>query len=403
MLHHYYIHHAILEHASEYPDELVYPYRDIVCKNPRLNFKPTQLISVIDELASLGVINTITGVDSEYKRVLANENTSEFLSKGGFINTDDLKIHEILRFIKEQRDLNPDKQTFGVEELRTELFFDELKLRVDSSEIDYLIRILVKDGISLSQPSELVQGSIDLSITQATIDAYHTKSYLKKYSPIKTENDSENLPRNWLKKNTVKVITWLLGLIASLITIITFIQVEKPSSLQLIVYVHGPKGELDILDEIDGKILVAFGNDLRSPSIGENGRTSLGEIPMSFLNEEVKVNIQASGYELINPDQKFIMDGEPIYLGVMRLDRLRTIKGVVKDIGGDRLIEKALVLIGVDTAIYTDKYGRFNIDLPKKWKRESYLLDVSKKGFLSKSYEYYPESGDAEIRLRQEK
>ena len=177
----------------------------------------------------------------------------------------------------------------------------------------------------------------------------------------------------------------------------------RQGSTQLTVYVHGAKGKQDIVLENTGKLVIDFDNDRRVAMIGQNGRTNFGEIPEKFIGKEIGIGLEAPGYTLINPKKQYPLNGNPIYISVKRDGGLGRISGIVKNRDGSIFIKDALVMIGNETTTKTDKLGIFKIKLPEKMQvkddKTPYLLTVKKEGYAIKSEQYYPKSGDIEIRL----
>ena len=178
-----------------------------------------------------------------------------------------------------------------------------------------------------------------------------------------------------------------------------FFNAHSGSSLQLTVYVQTADGKPVSELQNKGKIFVDFGNDRRGPLIGENGRTNLGEIPEKFKNQQVPIAFQADGYESVDPDKKYVMDGNPVYIYVEQDNKLGLVKGIVKDRTGEHFISSALVMVDNDTALITDRLGRFHLQLPKAMQRERYLITVKKEGYKSWSDFYIPKTGSMEIRI----
>ena len=77
--------------------------------------------------------------------------------------------------------------------------------------------------------------------------------------------------------------------------------------------------------------------------------------------------------------------------------------GRVTNRNGSEFVKDALVMIGNDTIITTNKLGIFKITLPVEMQvkndKSPYRLTVKKKGYQMKREYYYPKSGDIEIRL----
>ncbi|MGF1533620.1 MAG: hypothetical protein ACFCUI_07945 [Bernardetiaceae bacterium] len=123
-----------------------------------------------------------------------------------------------------------------------------------------------------------------------------------------------------------RVQPWL-GLFLSVIGILGFFGIKEckpwsdddipPPALYLTVYVHGPDSRQQIILQNTGRLVADFGNDRRTPEIGQNGRTNFGEIPERFRKKKkIELGLEAEGYELVKKDTAYLLDGEPIYLEV---------------------------------------------------------------------------------------
>lgn len=171
------------------------------------------------------------------------------------------------------------------------------------------------------------------------------------------------------------------------------------TSLQLTVYVQTVDGKPVPELQNKGKIFVDFGNDRRGPLIGENGRTNLGEIPNKFKNQEIPIVFQSDGYEPVEKNKKYTMDGRPVYIYIEPDNRRGLIQGIVKNRTGEQFISNALVMIDNDTTTVTDSLGRFHLQLPKNKQRERYLVTVKKEGFKPFTDFLIPQTGNMEIRI----
>lgn len=199
----------------------------------------------------------------------------------------------------------------------------------------------------------------------------------------------------WLK--------WVLIALASvLIALVLFRVFGQPESLQLTVYVQDTSGKSIPALQNKGKVMVDFGNDRRAPLIGENGRTNLGEIPEKFQGETIPIVLEGEGYEPVEPNKKYVLDGNPVYLIVRRDQSLGLIHGRVATRDGSTFIAGALVIIaaeGRDTTSVTDSLGYFRLVLPEKMQKTEYQLTVKKEGFQVVRERFLPKTTGADIRL----
>ena len=143
-------------------------------------------------------------------------------------------------------------------------------------------------------------------------------------------NKKGNLPMAWTKEISIATIL-MICFVSGYFLLRNHIPTMEPGSMQLTLYVHGPKGPTDAVLEHTGKVIVDFGNDRRDPVIGENGRTNLGEIPRKFKNREIVIGLEAKGFNPADPGKTYLMYGTPIYYAVKPDNSLAIIVGIVTD------------------------------------------------------------------------
>ena len=192
---------------------------------------------------------------------------------------------------------------------------------------------------------------------------------------------------------TVVIVVFLLSLCS--------IVLSNKKTTQLSIFVTDLKG--NVVLENEGKINIHLGNRALNEIIGANGRVNFPDIAVGSIGDTILIGLHAPGWEIVDGNNTFVFTGTPIHLKIKKDNSLGLIRGIVKSRDGQKFIEKALVRINTDTAIYTDSLGIFKILLPDnmqiKNEIESYLLTVSKQGYELKTQYYSPKSSDAEIRL----
>jgi len=191
----------------------------------------------------------------------------------------------------------------------------------------------------------------------------------------------------------------LIAVVGILILYLLFKFMGREDAMQLTVYVQDAAGKPIAELQNKGKVIVDFGNDRRAPLIGENGRTNLGEIPEKFREETIPIVLEAEGYEPIEPNKKYILDGKQVYFLVRRDNSLGIIQGIVQTRDGSEFIAGALVMVDHDTTTLTDNLGRFRLVLPENMHKGEYLLTVKKEGFKDANEMYRPKTTPADIRL----
>lgn len=195
----------------------------------------------------------------------------------------------------------------------------------------------------------------------------------------------------------------LLLMVAVVVTFyLLYMFIGRDDTMQLTVYVQNTVGKPITELQNKGKVIVDFGNDRRTPLIGENGRTNLGEIPEKFRGETIPIVLEAEGYEPVEPDKKYALDGKPVYFLVRRDNSLGNIQGIVQTRDGSEFISGALVMVDHDTTILTDNLGRFRLILPEKMHKTEYLLTVKKVGFKDANEMFRPKTTPADIRLEKD-
>jgi len=174
-------------------------------------------------------------------------------------------------------------------------------------------------------------------------------------------------------------------------------------SAQLTVYVHGPTSRQEVVLENTGTLIIDFGNDRRTPMIGESGRTNCGEIPGKFLGKKIGIGLKAKGFTLAYPDSQYVMTGEPIYLAVQKDGSLGFIAGVVRSRDGQKALDSVQIVINSDTVVTTNQLGGFEVQLSPLMRVQNeqtpYVITAKRKHYKTESKQYFPNSGKIEIRL----
>ncbi|MBC7775196.1 MAG: hypothetical protein H7246_07140 [Phycisphaerae bacterium] len=197
----------------------------------------------------------------------------------------------------------------------------------------------------------------------------------------------------------------LIAAVGMLVLYLLFKFMGRDDSMQLTVYVQDAAGKPIAELQNKGKVIVDFGNDRRSPLIGEDGRTNLGEIPEKFRGGPIPIVLEAEGYEPIEPDKKYVLNGKQVYFLVRRDNSLGIVYGRVTTRDGNEFIAGALVIVsaeGGDTSTHTDSMGYFRLLLPEKMHRREYPLIVKKIGFQVARDKFVPRSTPLDIRLDRE-
>jgi hypothetical protein len=221
---------------------------------------------------------------------------------------------------------------------------------------------------------------------------------------IKSINPRQNSkPLIWKYLIATAVIIGILGSLAEILGFINiFPKNVSTDKHQLTVFVTDVDG--NVVLEHTGELNTSIGNRPMRETIGENGRTNFGDILPEYLGDTLTIGFKSEGWELAEPKNTFLFDGNPIALKIRKDNSLGIIKGVVKTRNGQGFIDNARIMINSDTIIFTDTNGLFKVTLPLNMQvnkvTDGYMLTISKNGYETKSQYFYPKSSDAEIRLK---
>ena len=201
------------------------------------------------------------------------------------------------------------------------------------------------------------------------------------------------------QKQTFKILNSIL-IIITFIILTVIILPHLNSKLQLTVFVTDTNN--NVVLEQEGRINLSLGNRSLNETIGINGRVNFPDILKSCYGDSVIIGLDAKGWE-IEGKNKFIFNGNPIYIKIKKDNSLGIINGIVKSWDGQQFINHASVLINTDTIVFTNSYGVFRIILPENMRVENeidvYHLTISKEGYKTRTQYYSPNSSDFEIRL----
>lgn len=185
------------------------------------------------------------------------------------------------------------------------------------------------------------------------------------------------------KYSRLTTVGLALGILASIVTILTFVfdifggsaETLPGDTLELTVFVHGAQGKQDYVLENQGRITLDLGSNRREAEIGERGQAHFTEIPSKFFGKELELSVKAEGYTLAHPEQRFVFDGNPVYLEIQSSCRSCRLRGTVQ--AQDSFISGAIVMVkGTGLADTTDVGGNFDIRVPPEEERKEYILTV---------------------------
>ena len=100
------------------------------------------------------------------------------------------------------------------------------------------------------------------------------------------------------------------------------IGMSRMSPFALTVYVHGSKGEKDVVPDNEGIVILAIGNERLVKGIHEDGVAYFPIIPAKFRQQPISVTIIADGVEVVEPDKPYILTENTIDVEVRRNQEL---------------------------------------------------------------------------------
>jgi hypothetical protein len=139
-----------------------------------------------------------------------------------------------------------------------------------------------------------------------------------------------------------------------------------------------------------GSLSVTIGDEVTTENIDQNGAITLKKIPANFLNKEVPVELDASGWEM---DQggttalvKLTNESETV---VIRKDSsLARVDVIVKDAENEPVPGVQLTLL--DIRALTNERGEYHFIIPEEKQADSLPLRLYKAGFALKEVNVYP-------------
>ena len=184
-----------------------------------------------------------------------------------------------------------------------------------------------------------------------------------------------------------------------IVLILGFCLPAPASNFSLTVYVHGPGGPQDMVLRGTGSIMIDTAGLRRKASIGNDGEAFFPEIPANFRGQEVPVALDAAGYELVDPHQKFHLAGSSVYVEVRK--KPGRISGYVHDDDGKPLAAVSIVVAGLTTS--SNGAGYFELGIPGDQLQPSLTLNAVVSGFIPWNDTVVPNSNDVTITLHRQR
>jgi hypothetical protein len=164
------------------------------------------------------------------------------------------------------------------------------------------------------------------------------------------------------------------------------------SSFDITVFVHGLRGQHDIVLKNTGEVMIDLGGDRRTEKIGAKGEASFHSIPANFRNQPVSISVIADGFEPANSDKKYDLKEKSVYVMVRKDDSRSKISGCVKDAENKPLKDVDINLPNC-LLVKTGADGCFNMQIPPECQKEKITLTASKDGYDNWTGAAHPETG----------
>lgn len=163
-----------------------------------------------------------------------------------------------------------------------------------------------------------------------------------------------------------------------LVVILGFKLVPDPSHFAVTVFVHGEGGKQELVLRNRGAVLLDLGADRRRETIGDRGQAYFPGIPPIFRGQEVRVLIDAEGYELSDPNVKTKLETESLYVPVRR--KVAILEGYVRTTEGSPVAGATVSFSGRTTT--TDSAGFFRLSIASPAANENASLNVVASGYV---------------------
>lgn len=165
------------------------------------------------------------------------------------------------------------------------------------------------------------------------------------------------------------------------------------------VSVHGKSGSHYKVLENEGKVRIEFSEKTEIRSIRENGEAIFETIPVTWMQEKVKIQvIHSTPFESLNPDSLYtLVPSKKIYLAV-ELKHQDQLHGRIYDLKNGNSLKGALVIIRSNTA-YTDSNGWFELNISSDNQQPFQRVRVTKPGYLPWERDSIPVTTQRDFRV----
>jgi hypothetical protein len=128
--------------------------------------------------------------------------------------------------------------------------------------------------------------------------------------------------------------------------------------------------------------------DRRRQPIGAEGQAYFPAIPATFRGQEVSIGLQSDGFEVNDPNRKYRLDGESLYLSVHK--KAGRIYGRVQDDNGNPIPNAQIDLAGLPGI--TESLGHFELPIPGDRLRPQMEIAIAANGYEPAHFTVVPNS-----------
>ncbi|HKH45087.1 MAG TPA: TIR domain-containing protein [Thermoanaerobaculia bacterium] len=186
------------------------------------------------------------------------------------------------------------------------------------------------------------------------------------------------------------------AVVLGLVVLGGFLLVPSQEPFPVTVFIHGEGGVQDVPLRGQGSVVLDLGSDRRREAIGDKGEAHFSGIPSSFRGQEVRVWLEAEGFEPVKSNAMQQLDEASLYLAVKR--RPVALRGRVQDSEGRPVASAILRLRELTTTSDTD--GAFTFEIPGNLLHEDLSLSVSAPGYGPWREAVVPGSNEVVVPLR---
>lgn len=185
-------------------------------------------------------------------------------------------------------------------------------------------------------------------------------------------------------------------IVAAVGVVIAGFWLPKPAeAFSVTVLVHGEAGPHDLVLRNIGVVWMTLGPDPRQERIGDKGQADFKNLPASFRGQEVPVSVEAEGFEIVRPSEKYRLSGTSIDVTVRR--KTARLAGRVQDEAGKPVLDAVVSVAG--TSVKTDATGYFELIVSGDHLKPELSVQVDAAGCATRRTMAVPGANDLVVTL----